>query len=165
MKTARHSVAFLALLLLSASCSGQDPNLAKGKELFEAGDFTQALDFLGKALDKDPKSAEVLIWMARTHEKLEDDGRALLGYQMALSLDSTNTELLMAIGDLSIRNGHYKSSLPYYERVLLSPDAEKYATRIMRRVGYSPYRRDDLFPGLYLWEIHLAARLSPARWP
>ena len=155
MSSTMYLTVLTALLTLVVACNDQDPDMKKGKELYELGDYSQAIDFFAKAEEKDPKkNVEALIWIGRSHEKLKDDGRAMLAYQMALSLDSTNTELLMAVGDIAVRNGHWKSSYGVYEKVLQSPDAEKFAKTIMSKVGYMPYRSERLFPGLYMWGLH-----------
>lgn len=106
----------------------RDPNNAQA--LFLAGtlavkknDRQLALQFFGKAVEKQPKSPEAHAELARTYEDLSNYDPAIEHFHNALALKPNLVEALCGLGRCYMQTGRASLALPLYEKALgLSPD-------------------------------------------
>ncbi len=79
-------------------------------------------------------------YLAKWYEKHNNKSFALEEYLKAYSLDSTNTEMLMDFGSLSVDIRHPNRARLIFTKLLQSNDADKYLDSIIVKLGYLPYR-------------------------
>jgi len=94
----------------SDSSSKADTYTQLGAAYLQKGRFDLAKLNLEKALAENSSSADVHHYYALLEEHLGDDGQASKHFQMALSLDGKNPELLNNYGSYLCKTGHYAAA-------------------------------------------------------
>lgn len=115
----RGSLALLCLLVLSScgkfggGADDRDPNLKRARERRAVGDFTGALEWYQKALDKRPKTARIHWDMATVYDQhLTNELRAIYHYERYLELDPKAERRKLVEQSIGLAKLSYAVSLP-----------------------------------------------------
>jgi len=95
-----------------------DTYLALGNVALQEGVPAQAIDFLLKARDLEPKSIEVLFKLATTYAETGRSGDAMDVYRELLANDSDNRKALRALRDLHIEQSEWQDALALQKRIV-----------------------------------------------
>jgi tetratricopeptide (TPR) repeat protein len=82
-----------------------DARILLGKVLIEQGLYSQGIDQLEQAAEKQPESAEVQYLLAVGREKAGDLPRALALYRRSYALDDTSVSPIVAAGEVLVQMG------------------------------------------------------------
>ena len=109
-----NSLSALLLLTLAAAATpafadggggGRESRLQPYQELIEGKQYQQAIDELGKALEKKPKDADLLNLVAYSHRQLEHFETALDYYLQALEIKPKHRGANEYLGELYLQMG------------------------------------------------------------
>lgn len=125
----------------------QRDGLKFGRELFSEGDYKSAIQALLISEKADSANADIHFYLAQSYEKLENGRLTLDYYKAAYSLDSTNTEMLMAYGSFAHNIRHKNRARILFTKLLQSDEADKYVDAVITRLGYVPYRSEVIPEG------------------
>ena len=111
----------IAIVLLS-SCESKSANdyLQDSKSVSQKGNYKEAIRFLDKAINKNPKLKEAYIQRGLSHEYLKMDDSAINDYNKLLLFDSQNTTALYYIGLCKYRQNLYGEAIEYYNKTLIT---------------------------------------------
>ena len=122
----------LLLILVWQACSqSSEAFLQKAKELMQAQQYEQALDFANKAIEKDESNAELFNLRGVIYFELKKYPNALLDYERAISLNTKDYRPYFNRAELHRTQGRAAEALRDYDQaVLLSPNtADLYLNR------------------------------------
>lgn len=95
----RNCIIYIILILISASTFGQEGALfARATELYNKGEFENALNYYDRILEGGKHSAELYFNMGNAHYKLENIGPSIFYYEKALLLKPNDPEILNNLG-------------------------------------------------------------------
>lgn len=95
-------------------------------DLYDYREYKSALKFIDEAIHLCPDSVKYLVKRAKTFEQMDKVDRALHDYALAIKLDSTNEDVIMAKGLLHANNGDYKDADKAFSRLIaLNPKNEE----------------------------------------
>ena len=101
----------------------KDAHLAKGQQLFEAGDDARATLELKNALQIDQKLAPAWYWLGRIEERSGDTRKAFGAYARAIELDPTHVPARVRHGRfLALSNDLEAARQDAAEALRLAPD-------------------------------------------
>ncbi|NKI31392.1 tetratricopeptide repeat protein [Muricauda sp. DJ-13] len=90
---------FIAVLFVTTiGVSQNDAYFAKATELYNKGEFENALNYYDRILDNGKHSAELYFNMGNAHYKLENIGPSIFYYEKALLLKPNDPEILNNLG-------------------------------------------------------------------
>src|SRR5579871_1670957 len=89
---------FALLLLVPGLLPAQD-SIADARKLYEAGDFSKAVDTLKAAAAKEPNSGDVQILLAKSYLQLNKYDEAVNAAEKAVSLNPQNSEYHRWLGE------------------------------------------------------------------
>ena len=156
MSQARHGKSVglrLAALLLAVSLAGCatlgmvesiESLLAQGKELFQSGNYGEALAKFQAVIARDPKSWEAYLYTARTYIAQKSWGPAIDNARTALGLAPSQGDVLPVLGQAlleggrdSLQRGQYAEAVPRLRDYLAqSPtDARAYVDLARAHLG------------------------------
>ena len=105
------------------------PNAARGilhnsYVMVRAGHYTQALDFLKKIVQKNPRLSEAWFLSGYCHFKLDHYTQAVKSYIRALSLRSDYADAHFGLGFVYMKEGRYEQAVAAIKKVIeITPDS------------------------------------------
>ncbi len=94
-----------------------------GNSLIKKGDYHSAIDWLDRAIDREPSTEEAWTQKAYCLWCLGFKDRAIACYQKALMINEHNEYAQKSLGHLLFEISEYRSAIPYLEKMLeLEPD-------------------------------------------
>ena len=128
--TATRFFGLLALLFLAGtsivSCTSAEDAIEKGDELYLSGQYAEAAQHYGEAIDKSPDDAEPRLKRAAAHARAGKYGEAIADYGVAITLAPDNINAYLNRGIIRGILGDYDGAVADYGTVLglelLSPE-------------------------------------------
>lgn len=101
-----------------------------GLAFAEEGDAVRAEAILKRSLGLEPSDFEAWAALAQIYESSHRSQEAENAYQKALEQDPDNREVLLALGDLSLRHRSLAQARGYFDRVLFLSDEPEFIVRV-----------------------------------
>lgn len=133
----------ILLVLLFISC-GENPNLKKGKEFLDLGNYTKAIEFFNKAIEDDPQNIDAHLYLARTYEVINNKSEAYKAFMYAFKLDSTNSDLLLSFGSFLYRENLKREAYDLFYKLIDYSQQEKYIEPLSQITGVLPFKHKIL---------------------
>lgn len=102
----------------------------------QKGDLEQALFYYIKALEMEPKNADILIKIAHIHELRNDKTIATRAYLEALKIDPTLIIAHQNIGVIELENRNYERAKTYLQQAILLDQQRLQALGEIKKSGY-----------------------------
>ncbi|WP_017731970.1 tetratricopeptide repeat protein [Nafulsella turpanensis] len=113
MSLIKHTAIVVSAVILF-SCSGNEKG--KGDELFQAGEYQQAVEAYSRELGLNPDNVSLLYNRARAHEELGNYEKAMEDFKAALEQDDRNVKVLIGLGDVFYKQKDYENALYHYKQ-------------------------------------------------
>ncbi len=95
----------------------KDSDLRFGQKAVDAGDFNKAIEYLEKAVEANPKSADSYNLLGYSYRKLGDVDKAFVYYRQALALDRDHRGANEYIGELYLETGELAKAEEHLARL------------------------------------------------
>ena len=120
------AVVICLLIALFSACS--EPGLSKGDQLFNKGEFTEAIDVYSEKLKYSPNDVRVLYNRGRAYEENGEFELAKSDFDEALDLDPKNFQVLLTLANLHHKEKNFTNALLYSNRAADIPGAPAMAS-------------------------------------
>lgn len=93
---------------------------------FETGDYTNGMKYINKFFAGNPKKIlpSDYEYMAKLYSKTGNDSLAVINYEKAFQMDTTQKEILSDIASIYLKQKKYPQAITYYQRKISSFDSK-----------------------------------------
>lgn len=126
MKKVIQAVTICLFVSMFSACS--KPEVSKGDQLFNQGDFTEAIDVYTDKLKYSPNDVRVLYNRGRAYEETGEFKLAKADFDQALELDPKNFQVLLTLANLHHKEKNFTNALLYSNRAADIPGAPAMAS-------------------------------------
>ena len=113
---------FVLICLLSiqiTSFAQEDESLLSiAHKNYELGDYKEAIKYLNKAVEQDPKSPEVFYLLGVCKSSIEQNEEAIIDFNIALSLDPSYAEVYFEKGYTLFVMGQLEEAILNYDKTI-----------------------------------------------
>lgn len=121
----------LIVLMLSGTCYAMAEKIPsenyfnKGLSSYYKGEYNDAIDYFGKAIEKNPKNAKIFYYLGDAQFKLKQFGNAIKSFSRVIQLDPKNADAYFCRGLSRARLKDYRGAIIDYNTALeLDPNHE-----------------------------------------
>jgi len=102
----------------------QDPDLAEGTRLFQAGQFKEALPFFQKVIDRTPNNVEAGYALALSLLRAGQVDEAIARFEKVREMKPDMVQVYLALGECYFGKGESEKALSFFDRALeLQPNS------------------------------------------
>lgn len=113
--------------------------------LLEQEKFAESKVFIEQALTIDSEASDAWVYLAEAMIGLDDTDNALLAYLKSISLDYNQADTLMAIANIYLEKGEYKTALHYYLDAQQQDESLEYIDLF---IGVAHFKNDNIIESI-----------------
>ena len=123
---------YFLIAFTSFSCSNS-PSLNPGDEAFKKGDYPVAIAAYTESLQTNPKDVNLLFGRGRAYQELGKFEEAQIDFELALSQDPNNFQVLLSLATIQLDQQSFASALLYATKAEEIPGAPARASFLKGR--------------------------------